>query len=117
MWVSKAAWDRVQQRLKELEEARNATTDNTYFTVYEPTSQYANYMYRPASQFISVKSVVEELCRQVGIKLVYEAGTPARVAFAAKEQPQPVYMTGAPCSDCRTPKDCELYLRCAFKPR
>lgn len=85
MWVSKAEWKRLQERLSELETHMRDSQHFRYITVYKkqetPYSLHYGFYTIPASQQISVTNVIEKICDHLGIELVYEDGKPASVAL------------------------------------
>lgn len=93
MWVSKKEMDALLKRLRDLEDWKRYDSSHHDFTVFKQQKpetyggilfpNYGGYT-PPPSKTISVKDVVERICDRLGLELVYEEGTPAKVEMKKK---------------------------------
>ena len=90
MWVSKKKWNDLQERFSNLE---NRCKDMQYaisavekMTIFEQgRSIFLPYDVRRRSE-IRIHSVILELCRRMGIRLEYKAGSEPSVEFVKESK-------------------------------
>ena len=89
MWVSKAEWQRMKERVKELESRASQATSYAHFTIYQKSDITTFYPYSGSldSQYISVKDVIEKILDKLGMELTYVSGEPKRVEMTKKAKP------------------------------
>lgn len=89
MWVSRAAWSTLMERVEKLETAAKYDTSKE-FVVYDPEQVKAAMHYSMGiyggmnldHQKISVKDVVQRILTHLGMELQYVKGQPARIDVA-----------------------------------
>lgn len=85
MWVSKSEWERMKERIGELERAVKQPPET--FTVYDPVSYeaaqrcgiYGYPWHMIDKQEVTLKAAITKILDHLGLKLTYVKGTPTTV--------------------------------------
>lgn len=79
MWISRKDLKALQGRVEWLEK-NLARPDDVAFTIYDPTYLGTGVYYHPIpSETVSVKTAIERVMHELGMKFEYVKGSPTRV--------------------------------------
>lgn len=78
MWISKEEMDKIEKRLKALEDRKPIDEDCINFTVYKETLHWPSYGW-PPRQVVSVKDAINKILSHLGMELKYVEGVPTTV--------------------------------------
>ena len=89
MWVSRKEWDKLQERLRIVEQGGATVGGSDVFTVYDQETVDAamrcgGFMYpwhMADKQIVTVKEAVEKILAHLGLQLTYVKGTPTTTAL------------------------------------